>query len=260
MSEQNNPKSLSQQRFGDYAEGYVSSDTHAKGADLDRLLELARPQSDWLVLDIATGGGHTALKFAPHVAKVVASDLTPQMLAAAEKHIRAQGVENVEFKQVDAEDLPFTDNRFDLVTCRIAPHHFPHADQFVLESARVLKPGGLFLLQDHVLPEDEDTANYVDSFEKFRDPSHHCAFSENEWLAMVRVAELEVLHTEQIIKRHDFLTWAKRQDMSEEGIAQLQRQLTNAPPMAADWLQAENLGTPRATFVNHHIILLARKK
>ena len=171
MANPKDPKSLSQKRFGEHAAGYVKSEGHAKGADLDRLLELAQPHEDWLVLDVATGGGHTALKFAPHVAKVVASDLTPKMLAAAKEYIRTQGVNNVEFKQADAEGLPFKDKRFDLVTCRIAPHHFPHVDEFVSESARVLKPGGLFLLQDHVLPEDEKAANYVDGFEKLRDPS-----------------------------------------------------------------------------------------
>ena len=58
-------KSLSRQRFARFAQNYVVSESHAQGYDLNRLLELARPRPDWQVLDIATGGGHTALKFAP---------------------------------------------------------------------------------------------------------------------------------------------------------------------------------------------------
>jgi ubiquinone/menaquinone biosynthesis C-methylase UbiE len=60
-------KAQAQQRFGQFAQGYVESKSHAKGEDLDRMLELAQPQPDWLALDVATGGGHTALKFAPSV-------------------------------------------------------------------------------------------------------------------------------------------------------------------------------------------------
>jgi len=73
-------KQLSQERFGRYAQGYVASQTHAAAQELAALIEMADPQPDWLVLDIATGGGHTALAFAPHVQKVIAADLTRKML------------------------------------------------------------------------------------------------------------------------------------------------------------------------------------
>ena len=108
-------KSLSRERFGQFAAGYVTNQTHAKGSELDRLIEIAQPQPYWIVLDVATGGGHTALKFAPHVAQVIASDLTPQMLEEARTFITGKGIANVEFKLADAEDLPFEDGRFDVV-------------------------------------------------------------------------------------------------------------------------------------------------
>lgn len=255
----NDSKQLSQQRYSQFAEGYVKSETHAKGADLDRLVAVAQPGADWVVLDTATGGGHTALKFAPHVARVIASDLTPRMLEQAEAFISGQGVTNVDFRLADAENLPFEDASFDLVTCRIAPHHFPDAAQFVRECARVLKPGGLLLVQDHVLPEDEAAARYTDDFEKLRDPSHNQAFTEAGWRAMFEAAGLVVEHTEQIIKRHNFLDWAQRQGNTPELIAQLEGLLRDAPPLAADWLDAQHVGTAEATFVNHHLIIAGRK-
>ncbi|MBN1934676.1 MAG: HAD-IA family hydrolase, partial [Anaerolineae bacterium] len=118
-----NSKTLSRGRFGQFAQRYVTSRSHAQGNDLNRLLDIAQPQPHWHVLDVATGGGHTALKFAPYVASVVASDLTPAMLDAAKAFITAQGAGNVQFKLADAEALPFDAATFDLVTCRIAPHH-----------------------------------------------------------------------------------------------------------------------------------------
>jgi ubiquinone/menaquinone biosynthesis C-methylase UbiE len=208
MKSNQESKSLSQERFGQFAEGYVASQTHAKGSDLDQLIEIAKPQADWRVLDVATGGGHTALKFAPFVRQVIATDITPQMLMAAEKHTRDQGVMNISFEPADAEDLPFEDRTFDLVTCRIAPHHFPDCARFIQEGARVLKPGRTLLVQDHVLPPDEGAARYVDDFERLRDPSHNRAFSRAEWINMFESAGLQVVHTQEITKRHQLRPWA----------------------------------------------------
>ena len=55
--------------------------------------------------------------------------------------------------ELRAEALPFADASIDLVTCRIAPHHFDDVRKFVMESARVLRPGGLFGLVDNVSPD-----------------------------------------------------------------------------------------------------------
>jgi ubiquinone/menaquinone biosynthesis C-methylase UbiE len=252
-------KTLSQKRYTQYAQGYVTSKAHAKGAELERLVEIARPQPDWVVMDVATGGGHTALAFAPHVAWVVATDITPKMLEKAEMHIAGQGVTNVEFKPADAEDLPFEGEAFDLVTCRIAPHHFPDCARFVQEGARVLKPGGLLLIQDHVLPGDEESARAVDAFERLRDPSHNRAFDADEWQGLFEDARLAIEHTEQIVKRHEFIPWVERQGCTPEVVVQLTEMMQQAPATARDWMQPQDWGTPKATFTNHHIIIAGRK-
>src|SRR3979409_1446367 len=104
---------------------------HARGASLGRLVELVQPKASWQALDVATGAGHTAAAFAPHVARVIASDPTAEMLQGAAKTATARGFANMETAPADAEALPFEDARFDLVTCRIAPHHFPDIPTFV---------------------------------------------------------------------------------------------------------------------------------
>src|SRR4051812_35853131 len=104
------------QQYGSVGDAYVHSPTHAAGDDLTRLVEAMQPQLAERLLDIATGGGHVAKAFAPHVASVVASDLTPQMLAGAERYLVGLGLENVTFAEADAEDLPFEDASFELVT------------------------------------------------------------------------------------------------------------------------------------------------
>lgn len=259
MTDAQDSKSLSQARYTRFADGYVTSETHAKGSDLDRLIAIAQPAPHWNVLDIATGGGHTALKFAPHVAHVIASDLTPRMLESARRHIvDDKGAANVSFQEADAEALPFEADRFDLVTCRIAPHHFPDAQLFLRECARVLKPGAVLMLQDQFLPADEEAAQFVDAFERLRDPSHNRAFNEAEWTTMCAAAGIKVEHCEQYIKRHQFLPWVRRQGNDDATIKQLIQMMRGAPPAAQAWMDPTDWGQESATFVNRHIIIRGR--
>jgi ubiquinone/menaquinone biosynthesis C-methylase UbiE len=259
MTTDNDSKRLAQQRFGKFADGYVTSQGHAKGTELDRLIEIAHPKPDWTVLDIATGAGHTALKFAPFVAHVIATDITPKMIETARAHITDQRVTNVSFEKADAEALDFDDECFDLVTCRIAPHHFPNCARFVQEGARVLKPSGMLLIQDHVLPEDHKAARYIDAFERLRDPSHFRAFAESEWVTMFKKAGLTVTHSEQIIKRHDFIPWTERQGCASETVERLIAMVREASAIVNEWIQPRAFGTPVATFANRHIIIAGHK-
>jgi ubiquinone/menaquinone biosynthesis C-methylase UbiE len=189
----------------------------------------------------------------------MATDITPKMLEKAEAHVTDQDATNVEFRLADAEDLPFESEAFDLVTCRIAPHHFPDCARFVQEGTRVLRVGGVLLVQDHVLPDDEEAARGVDAFERLRDPSHNRAFDADEWQGMFEDAGLSVEHAEQIVKRHEFIPWAERQGRTPETIEQLIEMMQQAPAIAVEWMQPQDWGTPEATFVNHHIIIAGRK-
>ena len=261
MTDSQDSKALSKERYARFADGYVKSETHARGSDLDRLLAIVQPQPHWQALDIATGGGHTALKFAPHVAHVIASDLTPRMLEKARRFIvEDRGVDNVSFEQADAENLPFEDDRFDLVTCRIAPHHFPDAAAFLRQCARVLKPDGFLMLQDHALPADREAARLVEAFERLRDPSHNRAYTKDEWLAMVARAGFNVEHSEIYLKRHDFIPWARRQGNDDFTIARLIKMLDEAPPIAREWMDPQHWGSENATFLNRHVLIRGRAR
>ena len=94
-------KQLVQQQFGATAASYVTSKVHAQGASLARLVELVQPQADWQVLDVATAAGHTAFIFAPHVAHVFATDITPEMLTVAQEQATKKGIRNATTKLAD---------------------------------------------------------------------------------------------------------------------------------------------------------------
>jgi ubiquinone/menaquinone biosynthesis C-methylase UbiE len=252
-------KRLSQDRFGKYAASYVVSKHHAAGPDLQRLVELAGDHPSWEALDVATGGGHTALAIAPHVARVVATDITAPMLEAAREFILRQGAGNVELALADAEDLPFAGQSFDLVACRIAAHHFPDPARFCAEVLRVLRPMGLFLLQDQVTPEDPEAADWVTRFEKRRDPSHERALSGAEWLRLLGASGFSVETEDRFEKRLSLLRWVADQEGTPEDLADLRAQLRGAPPSAAAWMRPTAIDTDEAEFSIHHRLFSARK-
>jgi ubiquinone/menaquinone biosynthesis C-methylase UbiE len=230
-------KSLVQERFGAFAATYATSRSHAKGSSLTRLVELAAPQPAWIALDIATGAGHVALAFAPRVAHVVASDLTPQMLGVARALARERGIVNMSLAELRAEALPFAGATFDLVTCRIAPHHFDDVGRFVGESFRVLRPGGVFGLVDNISPDtsimDGDAgalaaaADAYNAFERFRDPSHVRCLTLTEWRGVMAEAGFKERHVEVLDKPLVLGPWADQQNVSEDAKRELMSMLRN---------------------------------
>lgn len=262
-------KALVQAQFGANAAKYATSAVHAKGASLQRLVDLVRPHPTWAALDVATGAGHTALAFAPHVARVIASDLTPEMLVEAEKLAAARGLTNLTTAAADAEALPFADGSFDLVTCRIAPHHFPDIALFVSEVARVLKPGATFALVDNVAPDGETTPGFTktelrdaglayNAFEKIRDPSHGRALTTAEWREIVSDSGLAIAHVEHCPKAMDFTGWCKTMNVPAATVPKLEAMLDEASPALQAFLQASRDGETRG-FVLAELILIARK-
>lgn len=204
-------KSLVQEQFGATARTYLTSKPHAQGKSLDRLVELTQPQPDWHVLDVATGAGHTAYTFAPHAARVWATDITEEMLSLVREQIGKRGLANLRVAHAKAEALPFEDETFDLVTCRIAPHHFESIPRFLDEARRVLKRSGTFALVDNVVPEGS-VGDYINAFERFRDPSHIRAWTLQEWRDALHEHGFAVAHEEQMGKTMEFSSWAGRHD------------------------------------------------
>ena len=171
--------------WSERADAYRESEAHRQGRDLELFAEWAAGKT---VLDVATGGGHVATRLREAGCEVVTCDSAPGM-------------------QPDvicrAEDLPFADSSFDVVTCRVAAHHFEDPAAAVRELARV--SADLVLVADNLyLGEAGEEAD------RLRDPTHVRNHSEAEWRGLFAQAGLEVEELEREDKWIDLEAWLER--------------------------------------------------
>jgi ubiquinone/menaquinone biosynthesis C-methylase UbiE len=228
------PIGLAQQQFGAVASEYATSAVHASGPDLEALVRAAAPHPGMHVLDLGCGAGHTALALAASAASVTAVDVTPEMLGVAERLARARGASNLKFRQADAAALPFDSFSFDLVTSRYSAHHFADPTAALIEVARVLRPGGRFLLVDTVAPEEPVLDTFFNAVELLRDASHvrNCRISE--WQRLFAQAGM----TSEVQFRYplelDGESWVKRMRTPEPRLRALQELMFTAPDSARE--------------------------
>jgi SAM-dependent methyltransferase len=170
------------------ADAFRESPTHREGPDLDLVVEWCEPGDGVKVLDVATGGGHVARRLREEGCTVVTVDLAPGMKADV---------------VAPADHLPFQDGSFDVVTCRIAAHHFPDARAAVAEMARV--SNRLLVIEDNLFRGDD-----VEEAERLRDPTHVRCYSEDEWKGFVEEAGFEVEQVERFDRRQRVDRWLER--------------------------------------------------
>ncbi|WP_042702326.1 class I SAM-dependent methyltransferase [Azospirillum sp. B506] len=214
------------ENYGPRANAYVSSAVHAGGADLDQIEQALRGRPDARVLDLGCGGGHVAYRAAPHVAEVVAVDLTPEMLEAVARTATERGLANIATQQAPAEQLPFEDGRFDVVLCRFTAHHWRDFEAGLREARRVLAPGGMAVFIDCIAPATTILDTHLQVVEVLRDPSHVRNHTAAEWMAALARAGFAVRSLTPRRLRMEFPVWTARTntpDLHAQAIRSLQR-------------------------------------
>jgi len=246
-----------QAQFGDIAAAYVASAGHAGGEDLERLLAWGRALRPRRVLDVATGGGHTALAFAGLGARVTAFDVTEPMLRTARAFLAERGAADVRFVAGDVEALPFRAGVFDVVTCRIAAHHFANVGPAVRQIAAIVRPGGSFLVQDILGHDDAGASGFITEVERRRDPSHVRAYRAVEWQALLRGAGLTVMDEAVVRKRRPWDDWTTRTRMTPESRVALEAFVKAAPAAHREPFDFRFDGDRIESFTDRMILLRA---
>lgn len=255
-----NFKDKVREQFSRAAASYVRSPGLSQTTDLAEAARMLQPTADDILLDVACGGGHSALYFAPQVRSVVASDLAMQMLKKAQEFISEEGgIENVTFREADAEDLPFPAGAFTLLICRVASHHFPDVPRALAEFHRVLRRGGRMVIIDNMLADEPHIAEFQHRYESMRDPTHVRSYTRAEWEQMIEDAGF-VLHEVSLQKKHhDFQEWAQRTGLHREGVQQLNKLFIEAGDEIQGYFQVETFAGEVEHFTDNKILIHASR-
>jgi ubiquinone/menaquinone biosynthesis C-methylase UbiE len=212
-----------------YGSGHILRDVSDVAAALGGF-EAARLSP---ALDVAAGAGHTAAYLAGRGIEVTAADISGGMLGEVRKLAAERGLD-VALRQHTAEELPYADGSFLLVTCRVAAHHFAGVGSFLREAFRVLRPGGLLLVIDGAAPDGAPQAGeWLHRVEKLRDPSHGRFLRVSAWRAVVEENGFHVVRCETHPFKQPDLEWyfrtAGTPDENRRAVLEL---VANAPEEA----------------------------
>jgi SAM-dependent methyltransferase len=194
---------MSNDVWSERAEAYRTSAIHSSGDDLDLVVDWCEPADGVSVLDVATGGGHVARRLREAGATVVTVDPAPGMRADT---------------TAPAEDLPFADDSFDAVACRVAAHHFADVLTAVKEMARVAKHRVVICDNTFVSESSEEA-------DRLRDPSHVRNYSAPEWHSFFELAGLDLVDEAFMERPLEVQPWLDRTGTSPEDQARVRQLL-----------------------------------
>jgi len=134
--------------FFDSVAGRLGKD-YVPGKSWKSLAEaLLRLMPPLVIADLGAGEGAFALLLAQRAARVIAVDSSAKMIEVGREQASRHGIENIEFRLGDMEDLPIGDGAVDLVFFSQSLHHALHPDRAVQQAARILRPGGRIVILD----------------------------------------------------------------------------------------------------------------
>jgi methanogen homoaconitase small subunit len=255
-------KQSAKERFGRRSGAYSKSSILSDKDHLNLIVDLTAPRGSDKVLDVATGNGFLAFEFAKRVSgvNVIGCDMTRDMLLVAEGIQRERGLDNVDFRVMDAESLGFEDESFDIVSCRFAFHHFTDPLKAVSEMARVCKTGGKIVLVDGLSSEDAAKSEYHNRIEQLRDPSHVHLYSQPELVRMLEDVGLKILHARNWGADFYFDEWIKIADPGEGIAREVRRMMADSVEDDKTGLRVRFDGDGRLLFTYSTVILVAEKE
>jgi SAM-dependent methyltransferase len=225
--------SFAAEQYGNRASAYVTSAVHSTGGDLDQIEAEMRGRATARVLDLGCGGGHVSYRAAPHVAEVVACDVTASMLEAVAATAAERGLSNITVQLAAAENLPFPDASFDVVLCRFTAHHWHDLEAGLRQARRVIKSGGRAIVVDTVAPADRVLDTHLQAIELLRDASHVRNYSVAELIAALSRAGFAVDGITLRRLRMEFPVWIARTQVSPAHAAAIRSVQEGAPPSVA---------------------------
>jgi len=112
---------------------------------------------------------------------------------------------------------------------------------------------------DTLLPDDPEIAEFYQTMEKMRDPTHVRAYSQKEWCQMAEEAGFKVEAMKIFTKTHDFPVWAKRAGLNREGVKKLAKYFIDAPEKVHNHFQIETFAGEVESYTDQKLLLYATR-
>jgi len=232
-------------RFDRLAHCFATSEVHRSSPTIRLLHEVLGSARQDAVCDIACGAGPVVLSFRGRASRLVGVDPSPSMLEELQEAGRAHGVA-VEAVPGFAEDVPLDDALFDVVTSRLAPHHFSDIGQAVREMARLARPGGHVAVIDLAGHDDDDVDAFNHHLHVLHDPTHVRSYRGREWESFFTDAGLEIVAVHQNQRESpdgvSVERWCQIADSGPDAEEQIRSALRSAPPRILEALAIEQRG------------------
>src|SRR5256712_12001179 len=165
--------------------------------------------------------------------------------------LAAAGVANAILVQADATALPIGSGSTDVVSSRLAAHHFANAASAFREIGRILRSGGLFVLVDNFAPDDPALDAFINELETLRDPSHVRNHNVRGWRELIERAGLRTtVDSDTLVTKLTTENWLERSQTPPDRAEEVRRRLRTASAAAAEAFEVTPL-----TFAVRNVIL-----
>jgi ubiquinone/menaquinone biosynthesis C-methylase UbiE len=187
--------------FGDYAVAH-------RVTEAETLARMVGANENDRGVDLASGPGTLALRFARHVRWILALDLTPAILERARQTAAHDGlIQKMTFTIGDAQRVPLADSALDLAVTSYSLHHISDPARVISEMSRVVKKGGRVGLIDIEAPTDPEVRALNHRIEFIRDNSHSRSLTQDEFESMFAAAGLRITAMEHKSHPRTFEHW-----------------------------------------------------
>jgi ubiquinone/menaquinone biosynthesis C-methylase UbiE len=194
------------QQFDRQVAHYLADSAMADRTVLQAVLAVAPVRPGQRVLDVACGAGFLLHAYRAAGAEVVGVDVSAAMLREAHQTLGPSAPPG-NLVLADAARLPFAAAVFDVVTCKLAFHYFPHPMQVVAEMARVCRPEGLITVIDRVASEDPVLYAAHNRLEKVRTPNKIRVYPGSELAGLLERSGLTIVRRDLLVQPMDFDEW-----------------------------------------------------
>lgn len=175
--------------------------------ELSEMLRLARPAADDRVLDVGAGRGSVAIAFAPHVASVLAVDVSPAMLERADAARLARDLDNIHLRFGEIGSLALEDRSFEIIICHDLLHYLRDPQALLARLRTLLAPGGRLLIDQLVGSDDAVKRATLNAIELRRDGSITDVPSIGELERMLAAAGFSVEIQERYAVNRELEEW-----------------------------------------------------